>query len=155
MRIKESLENDLREALRARDAVQKSTLRMALSAIKLAEIEKKHALDDTAVQAVLQSEVKSRWETIAEAKAARRMDIVEAAQSELEILQKYLPKLLSEEEIRLMALDVIREVGASSPGDMGVVMKTMMPKLRGRADGKLVSQIVRQLLSEDRTGNNG
>jgi len=132
--------------MRAQDDLRKRTLRMALSAIRLAEIESKQTLDDATVMAVLQKEVKSRQEAIAEAKKANRPDLVEAAQAEIEVLQSYLPQPFSAAELEQLAREAIAEAGATSPRDMGQVMKILMPRLQGRATGSEANQVLRRLL---------
>ncbi|HEX9616114.1 MAG TPA: GatB/YqeY domain-containing protein [Anaerolineales bacterium] len=146
MTTKVDLENSLREAMRSGDAVRKRTLRMALSAIRLAEVEKRVALDEPAVLAILQKEIKSRRESISDAEQAGRPDIAAEAETEISILEGYLPQPLSPAELEAMARAAIDEVGATSPREMGQVMKILMPRIQGRADGALASQIVRQLL---------
>lgn len=132
--------------MRANDAVRKSTLRVALTAIKEAEVQKMSELDDPAVLAILQKEVKSRQEALAEAEKAGRQDLVENAKAEMKVLEGFLPKGLSEQELEAIVQAAITEVGASTPADMGKVMKAVLPKVQGRADGGQVSQLVRSKL---------
>ncbi len=148
MLSKSQLEDDLKQAMRAGDDLRKRTLRMALSAIKLAEVDKRRELEEGELLAILRKEVKSRQETLVEARELGREDLAEAAQAEIEILRAYLPQPLKPEEIERIARDTIAEVGATAPQDMGKVMKDLMPRMQGRADGKLVSDIVRRLLSD-------
>lgn len=144
--MKERLQNDLKAAMRANDEVRKRTLRMALSAIRLFEVEKGIELDDSAVISILQKEVKSRNEAIADAQRANRPDLVQESQLELAILESYLPKALSESELEELARQAIAEVGATSIQQMGQVMKILIPRLQGRASGEQASQMVRKLL---------
>ena len=146
MAVKIYLEAALRDAMRANDAVRKSTLRVALTAIKEAEVQKMSELDDPAVLAILQKEVKSRQEALAEAEKAGRQDLVENAKAEMKVLEGFLPKGLSEQELEAIVQAAITEVGASTPADMGKVMKAVLPKVQGRADGGQVSQLVRSKL---------
>jgi uncharacterized protein len=146
MDTKTLLENDLKSAMRSGDVVRKRALRMALSAIKLAEVQKGAALDEAQILAVLQKEIKSQQETIAEAQKANRPEMVAAAQAESAVLENFLPPSLDQEELETMVRAAIIEVGASSPADMGKVMKALMPEIKGRASGEQVSQMVRQLL---------
>jgi len=146
MTIKAQLENDLKEAMRANDDLRKRTIRMALSAIKLAEIEKGATLEDSAVLATLQKEIKSREEAIADAERANRPDLIAASQAEMAVLQAYLPKQLSAEELEGLAKQAIEESGATSIREMGQVMKLLVPRLQGRATGDQASQMVRKLL---------
>lgn len=146
MKTKTQLQNDLKDAMRAKDNQRKNTIRMALAAIKNTEIDKGHELEDSEVQAILQKEVKSRREAMEDAKQAQRPDIIADNAAEIEILEAYLPKQLTPGEIEAMAREAIREVGATSPREIGQVMKVLMPRVRGKADGQEVNQIVRRLL---------
>ncbi|KAA3644831.1 MAG: GatB/YqeY domain-containing protein [Chloroflexi bacterium] len=146
MSLKDDLNNALKEAMRANDAIRKNTLRLALSAIKLAEVEKQEDLDDAAVTAILQKEVKSRKETQVDAEKAGRQDMIAEAADEIKVLEEYLPEAMSEEDLIALVKATIEEVGASSPADMGKVMGALMPKVQGRADGGQLSALVRQQL---------
>ena len=147
MSTKTQLEDALKDAMRAGDDLRKRTLRMALSAIRLAEIDTGQALDDFAVQAILQKEVKSRQEAIAEAQQAKRPDLEAAARDEIAVLEYFLPKQLSPQELEALAKEVIAEVGATSMKDMGQVMKVLLPRLQNRAPGEQASRVVRTLLA--------
>ncbi|HJW90102.1 MAG TPA: GatB/YqeY domain-containing protein [Anaerolineales bacterium] len=140
------LENALKQAMRSRDDLRKRTLRMVLSAIRLAEIEKGTALEAPAIPAILQKEIKSRRESIVDAERARRPELAAEAQAEIAVLESFLPQQMSAFEVEELARAAIAEVGAASPREMGQVMKVLMPKIQGRADGAQVSQIVRWLL---------
>ena len=146
MSLKSELEDALKDAMRAKDKPRKSTLRMALSAVKLAEVERRDELEDGAVLRILQKEVKSRRELIEDAEKADRPDMVREAEAEIKILEGYLPQALSSDELQTLVVEAIAEVGASAPGDMGNVMKVIIPKVAGRADGGQISQIVRDTL---------
>ncbi len=148
MDIKAQLESDLKDAMRSGDDVRKRTVRMALSAIRLTEVEKGGRLDEAALISVLQKEVKSRREAIADAQRANRPDLADAAEAEIKVLDSYLPQPLSQQELETLARQTITEAGASSPADMGKVMKLLTPRLQGRATGNQASQVVRQLLQE-------
>ncbi len=144
---KESLQKDLKEAIRSKDDVRKRALRMVLSAIKLVEIDRRASLDEPTILGILQREVKSRQETIEEAKQAGRNDLVASTLAEIEVLQVYLPQPLGEDELTELVQRAIEEVGATTSQDMGKVMKALMPQIQGRADGKIASNLVRGLLS--------
>jgi len=146
MTTKAQLESALKDAMRSRDEVRKSTLRMALSAIRLVEIDKGKPLDEHGILAVLQKEVKSRQEAIAEAQHAGRPELQAEAEAEIAVLENYLPQPLSEEELEALAQQAIAEVGATLPREMGQVMKVLVPRLQGRASGGQASQVVRKLL---------
>jgi uncharacterized protein YqeY len=146
MDTKQKLQEALKDAMRARDEPRKRTIRMALSNIKLAEIDRGEELDENAVLAILQKEVKQRQEVIEESMTANRPDLAEEAELEIVILQEFLPAQLTPEELERIARQVIDEVGASSISDMGSVMKVLIPRLEGRASGQEASQMVRNLL---------
>ncbi len=146
MNIKTKLRDALTEALRAGEAQRKMTLRMALAAIKNAEVEVRGELEDDLVLNLLQKEVKSRQETIEGAKLANRPDLITKAEIEIGILNEFLPKPLSTEELRVLVQEAIDESGATSMTEIGSVMGALMPKIRGKADGKVANQIVRELL---------
>jgi len=147
MSIKANIEKDITNAMRSGNVLRKNTLRMALSAIKLAEIEKGGSLDDAVVMTVLQKEIKSRRETILDAERAKRPDLVADADAEIALLETYLPTQLSHQELESMAQEAIDEVGATSTREIGLVMKVLLPRVQGRAEGSMVSQVVRQLLA--------
>lgn len=146
MDTKQKLQEALKDAMRAKDEPRKRTIRMALSNIKLAEIDRGEELDQNAVLAILQKEVKQRQEVIEESMTANRPDLAEEAELEIVILQEFLPAQLTPEELERIARQVIDEVGASSMSDMGSVMKVLIPRLEGRASGQEASQMVRNLL---------
>ena len=148
MPTKQSLEAELKQAMRDGDDVRKRTLRMVLSAIKLAEVEKRAPLDEPALLAVLQKEIKTRRESIADAERAHRDDLIASTQAELAVLHSFLPQALSQEALEEMVRLAIEEVGAAGPQDMGKVMKALMPRIQGRADGKDVSGLVRSRLTQ-------
>jgi uncharacterized protein YqeY len=147
MDIQKQIEKDFQEALRAGNELKKRTLRMVLSAIKLVEVDKGVPLDEGELLVILQKEIKSRRESIADAEKAGRPDLITDSEAEISILEEYLPQSFTQDEIEAMAKEVIAQEGASSMQDMGKVMKLLMPKVQGRADGSQVSQTVRQLLS--------
>ena len=147
MNTKEKLTQDLKDAIRSNDDVRKRTIRMALAAIKNAEIENQAELEESVVLAILQKEVKSHHETIEGAEQAGRDDLIAEAKAEIAVLEAFLPQALSPEEIESIVAETVSDVGATSMRQMGQVMQAVMPKVRGRADGKEVNQIVRKLLS--------
>jgi hypothetical protein len=132
--------------MRAGDDVRKRTLRMALSSIRLAEIDKGARLDDTGVMAILQKEIKSRHEAITDAERANRPDLIRESQAEIAVIENFLPKAMSPAELDELARQVIAEVGAVNIKEMGQVMKVLVPRLQGRASGDQASQAVRRLL---------
>jgi len=147
LKLIEQIQEDLKKSMKAKDGNRVSVLRFLLSAIRNREIEKRDALDDEEVLAEITSSAKRRRESMEAFEAGGRMDLVEKEERELAILQEYLPEQLSPEEIRSVVLEVVDAVGAASTSDLGKVMKELMPKVRGKADGKLVNEIVREVLS--------
>lgn len=146
MSLKEKLQTALTGAMKAKDEGTKVPLRLVMAAIKEAEIEKKQALEDSDVLRILQKEAKARLDTIADAEKAGRPDLIAQAEAELAILKSFLPEELSDDALAKLVDQAIQEAGASSMADMGNVMKVLMPKIQGRADGGKVSQMVRQRL---------
>ena len=134
--------------MKSGDEVRKRTVRMVLAAVKQVEVDKRTELDDTAVMNLIQKEIKNRRESLDEAKKANRADLVEANEAEINVLQAYLPKAMPTEELRAIVQTAIAETGASSPADMGKVMKNVMPKVAGRAPNDMVSATVRELLQK-------
>lgn len=147
MVTKENLEDELKEAMRSGDDLKKSTLRMILTSAKLAEVENGAPLTEEQINEVITKEAKSRQESLDEAREVGRDDLATQAEAELDLLQTYLPEQLSDEELEALARQSIDETGVTDSADMGDVMKSLMPKVKGRADGKRVSQVVMTLLS--------
>jgi uncharacterized protein YqeY len=146
MSLKDRLRNDVADAMRAGDTSRRDVLRMMLAAVKQEEVDEQTELDDDGVQLVLIKQAKQRRESIADAEKANRPDLAAQEEAELLIINDYLPGQLTEDEVRAAASDVIAEMGASEMQDMGRVMGQLMPKLKGRADGRMVSQVARELL---------
>lgn len=149
MLLREQLNADMKEAMKAREAgkLRLAVIRMVWSTIRNLEIDKKKELTEEEIAGVIAKEVKMRKDSIEEFQKGNRMDLVEQAEQEVEVLLPYLPQQLSEEEVRQVVSDTIAEIGATSPKEMGKVMSALMPKVKGRADGKLVNTIVRELLN--------
>lgn len=148
MSIKSQLSESMKDAMRSGDEVRLRTVRMALAAVKQAEVDKRIELDDPAVMSLLQKEIKNRRESLEEAKKANRADLVEANEAEIKVLQTFLPEAMPAGELRAIVQAAITETGASSPADMGKVMKAVMPKVTGRAPNDMVSTTVRELLQQ-------
>jgi uncharacterized protein YqeY len=146
MSIKTQLNDSMKDAMKSGDEVRKRTVRMVLAAIKQAEVDKRIELDDAAVMSLLQKEIKNRRESLEEAKKANRPDLIESNEAEIHVLQVFLPKAMPVEELRILVQAAIAETGASGPADMGKVMKTVMPRVAGRAPNDMVSATVRELL---------
>jgi len=148
MSLKERLKEDMKAALKAKDKEKLSVIRMLQALIKNAEIDKRGELTDEEIVSLLMKYAKQRRESIELYEKGGRQDLVEKERMELQIVESYLPKQMSEEEIRELVKKVIEEVGATSPKDMGKVMQAVMPKVKGRADGSVVNKIVRELLAQ-------
>ena len=146
MDMKSKINEALKDAMRSHDEVTRRTLRLVMASIKQSEVDQKVVLDDTAVFAILQKEVKTRNESMDDARKANRVDLIEELEAEMVVLKKFLPDEMSDEELQEMAGAVIQEVGASTPADMGKVMKELIPRVQGRAPGNRISQAVRSLL---------
>ena len=145
--MKEQLLQDLKEAMKEKDILKKDTITMLRAAILQVEKDSQKVLSEDDMSAIVAKEVKKRKESVKEYENAGREDIANNLKREIEILSKYLPEQLSEEEIAKMVEDAISESGATSPKDMGKVMSILRPKTAGKADGKLVSDIVKEKLA--------
>lgn len=153
MDTKSKLESALKEALKAGDEVKKRTIRMALAAIQQVEVDRRVTLDETGLLGILQKEIKMRKESIEEARQANRPDLVASTAAELAVLESFLPEALSADELKALAEGAITESGATTPAEMGKVMKLLIPRVAGRAPGDQVSALVRQLLQNKVPGS--
>lgn len=133
-------------AMKSQDKFRLSVIRMVRAAIQNVEIDKKVELSDDEVLVVLNREVKQRNDSLQEFKNANREDLASKTEREIAILMEYMPQQLSREELEVLVQEAVTETGASSKKDMGKIMQYLMPKIQGRADGKLVNQIVQQYL---------
>ena len=147
MTLKNSIQETLKEALKRQQRAEVATLRLLLSEIKNAEIAQQKSADDDKVLDVVTKEVKRRRESIEAFKKGNRSDLVAQEEAELAILMSYLPKQMSREEIMAVVRQVVNAVGARGSSDKGKVMSQLMPQLKGKADGKEVSEIVTELLA--------
>lgn len=146
MSLTKQLDQDMKLALKSKDKNRLSTIRMLKSAIKKEEINKKQSLNDDEVIAVIMREVKQRKDSIAQYEQAGRGDLADKEKAEIEVLAAYLPEPLSDEELKDLVKQVIQEVGATSKADIGKVMGAIIPKVKGRADGRQVNRIVQEML---------
>ena len=146
--LKERLDGDLKDAMRNKDSIRRTVLRTIISEIRNAEIAKQEALDDEGILVVMTKQAQQRRDSIEAFKSASRSDLVESESAELKIISGYLPEQLSEDEIEVVITEVISQVEAKGSSDMGKVMKEIMQRVRGRADGKMVSAIVTSRLKE-------
>ena len=148
MDLKSRLTEEMRKAMKANDDVRRRTTRMALAAIKQAEVDRQIQLDEPAVLSLLQKEIKNRREALDEARRANRPDLIADNEAEIKVLEEFLPKALSHEELAQLARTAIEEAGAATPAEMGKVMKILMPRVAGQAAGDQVSAVVRELLAK-------
>lgn len=147
MNLKEQLRADMAEAMKKTDNETRDVLRMLLAAIQQTEVDQQVTLDDAGVTAVLNKQAKQRRESMADFEKAGRDHLVAQEQKELAIIERYLPQMMSREEVQALAAQVMAELGVSDVKGMGQLMGKLMPQLKGRADGRLVNEVVRQLLT--------
>lgn len=147
MSIKDTINEKLKEAMKAHDEDGKRVYRMVLSSVKFAEKTTGKELDDNEVVQILQKELKIRKETLQEAQKANKTESIEEAEKDIAAIEPLLPKQMSPDEVRAVVQDAINETGASSAADMGKVMKVVMPKLKGLAPNDMISKTVKELLS--------
>ncbi|MDP3296366.1 MAG: GatB/YqeY domain-containing protein [Thermodesulfovibrionia bacterium] len=148
MHLSERLSEDLKKTLKAGEKDALSVIRMIKAAIKNKEIEKGTPLGDEEINGVLLSLARQRKESIEQFSRANRQDLVEKETRELSIIKSYMPRQLTEEELKVIIEDAIKEIGAGSQKDTGKVMKFVMAKVKGQVDGKLVSKLVKNLLAD-------
>jgi len=146
--LTEQLQADMKTAMRDGDAHRRDTLRMVIAAAQNAAKEKREPLSDEEAMAVITKQVKTRRESIKAFRDAGRDDLADKEQSEIDVLEPYLPEQMGEDEVRALVVEAVAATGATSPRDMGKVMGALMPKVKGRADGKLVSSLVNEELAK-------
>lgn len=147
MRLYETIDQDSKIALKAKDALKLSVLRMVISAVKMLEIQKNIKIaEDSDVVQIIQKQMKQRKDSIEQFLKGNRNDLAEKESAELRILESYMPKQMTEDELRALITETMAELGAKAKSDTGKVMKAAMEKVKGKADGKIVSQIVSGLL---------
>jgi hypothetical protein len=149
MSLSERLSEDLKKALKTGEKDTLSVIRMIKAGVKNKEIEKGRALSDEEICGVIMSLARQGKDSIEQFSKGGRQDLAAKESRELSIIQSYLPQQLAEEELKGIIKDAVKEVGASGPRDMGKVMKSIMPKIKGQADGKLVSELVKEALAND------
>jgi len=147
MALREKLDEDLKSAMRAKDSLRMNTVRALKSAVKYREIELMKPLDDAGILGVMATEIKRRRDSVEQYRAGNRADLADKEEAEIKILQEFLPQQLSAAEVEAKVVEVIARVGAQGPKDMGAVMKALLPEVQGRADGKVVSELVKQRLA--------
>lgn len=146
MSLKERLLEDMKVAMRDKDTIRKNTIQMARSAVLQVEKDDRVTLDDDGILEVLSKEVKKRRDSLPEFEKSGRQDLIETLKTEIEVLLQYLPQQLTEAELEPLVRQAIEETGAATARDMGKVMQAVMPKVKGRADGKLINQIAKKIL---------
>jgi uncharacterized protein YqeY len=146
MSLKEQLLEDMKNAMKDKDTIRKNTVQMARAAVLQVEKDNRITLDDDGVIDVIAKEVKKRRDVLPEYEKSGRQDLVDGLKAEIDVLLKYLPEQLTEEELEVIVRQAVEETGASSPRDMGKVMQAVMPKVKGRADGKMINMIVKKIL---------
>ena len=145
--LKEQLAGDLKEAMKAKDEIRKNVVQMVRAGVLQVEKDKRITLDDEGVIEVIAKEVKKRKDVLPDFEKGGRTDLIEATQREIEILLSYLPSQLTTNELDKIVSETVKEVGASTMRDMGKIMSALMPKVKGRADGKAVNELVKKYLS--------
>lgn len=146
MSLKEQLLEELKNAMKDKDVLKKNTVQMVRAAILQIEKDNKITLDDDGILEIIAKELKKRRDVLPEYEKSGRQDLIDGLNAEAEILLQYLPKQLTEEELEVIVKQAIEETGASSPKDMGKVMQAVMPKVKGRADGKMINVIAKKVL---------
>jgi hypothetical protein len=147
MALREKLDEDLKSAMRAKDSLRMNTVRALKSAVKYREIELMKPLDDAGILGVMATEIKRRRDSVEQYRAGNRADLADKEEAEIKILQEFLPQQLTPAEVEARVVEAIAKVGAQGPKDMGAVMKALLPDVQGRADGKVVSELVKQRLA--------
>jgi uncharacterized protein YqeY len=147
MALRERLDEDLKSAMRAKDSLRMNTIRGLKSAVKYREIELMKPLDESGILGVAATEIKRRRDSVEQYRAGNRPDLADKEEAEIRLLQDYLPQQLPAAELEAKVDEVIARVGAKGPKDMGAVMKALLPDVQGRADGKVVSELVKQRLA--------
>ena len=149
MSLKQTIETELKNAMKANDDTRKIALRSVIAGIKLAQVEQRGTeITDTDVLTIIQKEIKSQRESIADAQKASRPDLIPQCEALIAVLESFLPKQLSREDVIAHVKAAIIESGASGASDMGKVMKIIQPKLKGQADNKMISEVVKELLAQ-------
>lgn len=146
MSLKKKLMEDLKTSMRNKDTVRKNTITMVRAAIKQIEVDERVEIDDERILEIISKQLKERNNAIEDFKKGNRQDLVDITKKEIEILLDYLPEQFTEEELEKIVAETIDEVDAKSMKDIGLVMKSVMPKVKGRADGNAVNKIVRSML---------
>jgi uncharacterized protein YqeY len=146
MSLKQKLQEDLKSSMKNKDTVRKSVVTLIRASIKQSEVDNRVELEDEDIIDIISKQLKQRKDVLVQFKDAKREDLVSEAEAEIEVLKEYLPQQLSEEELNEIVKSTISELGATSMKDMGKIMSAMKPKVKGRADGKLINELVKNNL---------
>lgn len=146
MTLKDKLMEDLKASMKNKDSVRKNTITMIRAAIKQLELDQRKELEDDEVLEIISKQLKEKRNALEDFKKAERQDLIDLTEEEINILLEYLPKQLSDEELRQIVIKTLDELGAKDLKDMGKIMKSIMPKIKGKADGGRVNKIVREIL---------
>lgn len=147
MSLKEKLMEDLKTSMKTKDTIKKNTITMVRAAIKQKEVDERIEVSDDAILDIIAKQLKEKRMAIEDFKKGQRQDLVELTENEIEILLQYLPKQLSEEEVEEIVIETIKEINATSMKDIGIIMKAVMPKVKGRTDGNIVNKIIRKVFN--------
>lgn len=147
MTLKDTLMNDLKESMKNKDQVRKSVVTLVRSAIKQKEVDERVELSDDDILDVISKQLKQRKDALEEFKKVQRDDLVEETEKEISILMGYLPEQLTDEELHAIVSETINQVGATTMKDMGKIMGVVMPKVKGKADGKRINEVAKQILN--------
>ncbi|MBP2026326.1 uncharacterized protein YqeY [Acetoanaerobium pronyense] len=147
MTLKDTLMNDLKESMKNKDQVRKSVVTLVRSAIKQKEVDERVELSDDDILDVISKQLKQRKDALEEFKKLQRDDLVDETEKEISILMGYLPEQLTDEELHAIVSETINQVGATTMKDMGKIMGVVMPKVKGKADGKRINEIAKQILN--------
>lgn len=146
MSLKEKLMEDMKSSMKNKDTLRKNTITMVRASIKQREVDERIELTDEDIIDIIAKQVKEKRDVIQDFEKGGREDLVEQTKKEIEILLEYLPKQLTEEEVEEIVKETIKEVDAKSIKDIGLIMKSVMPKIKGKADGSMVNSIARKYL---------
>ncbi|HHV29383.1 GatB/YqeY domain-containing protein [Acetivibrio mesophilus] len=146
MSLKEKLMDDLKAAMKDKDNIRKNAIQMARSAVLQVEKDSRITLDDDGILEIIAKEVKKRRDSLTDYEKSGRQDLIDGLKAEIDVLLKYLPEQLTEDQLEVIVKEAINETGAGSASDIGKVMQAVLPKVKGRADGKMVNNIVKKYL---------
>lgn len=146
MSIRAQLQADMKTAMKTKDNQTRDTLRLLLAAVKQVEVDERTTLDDAGIMAVLTKQAKQRRESIAEYEKANREDLAAVEKADLVVIERYLPEMMSREELHALVTTVVTDLGVTDLKAMGQVMAKLMPEVKGKADGRVVSDVVREIL---------